>query len=263
MRKLVWLVVFLFAVNSFSQNKQILYNFTAVPQSLMTNPGSDFKYDWYIGVPLLSGISANVGSSGFSAYDLFANNSVDFNDKLRNVVFSTSRKDKLAINEQVEILNGGFKISGEENDTYVSFGMYQEFDAISYVPKDLAILALDGNKNYLGKVFDLGDLSAKAEMLNTCNKIAFAASTKSPLCADKRVTQAKLKVRISVRIKISLLSENSLSILSLVKCLASVLNSAVQDSFKCRRLSHKAKTTPDQKAIVVPNATPAIPICIL
>ena len=166
MRKIVCFLVLLFAVNSFSQNKQILYNFTSIPQSLMTNPGSDFKYDWYIGVPLLSGISANIGSSGFSAYDLFVNNGVDFNEKLRNVVFSTTRNDQLAINEQIEILNGVFKIAGQQNDTYVSFGMYQEFDAISYVPKDLAILALDGNRNYLGKVFDLGDLSAKAEMLS-------------------------------------------------------------------------------------------------
>ena len=166
MRKLILLFILITTTFCYSQNKQILYNFTSVPQSLLTNPGSDFKYDWYIGVPLLSGISANVGSSGFSAYDLFANDGVDFNVKLRNVVFSTSREDKLAINEQIEILNGGFKIAGEQNDTYVSFGVYQEFDALSYVPKDLSILALDGNKEYLGKVFNLGDLSAKAEMLS-------------------------------------------------------------------------------------------------
>ena len=166
MRKLILLFILITTTFCYSQNKQILYNFTSVPQSLLTNPGSDFKYDWYIGVPLLSGISANVGSSGFSAYDLFANDGVDFNVKLRNVVFSTSREDKLAINEQIEILNGGFKIAGEQNDTYVSFGVYQEFDALSYVPKDVAILALDGNKEYLGKVFNLGDLTAKAQMLS-------------------------------------------------------------------------------------------------
>ena len=166
MRKLVLIFVLLLTVNCFSQNKQILYNFSSVPQSLLTNPGSDFKYNWYFGVPLLSGISANIGSSGFSAYDLFANNGVDFNVKLRNVVFSTTRKDQMAINEQLEIFNGGFKIAGQEKDTYVSFGMYQEFDAFSYVPKDFAILALDGNKDYLGKVFNLGDLNAKAEMVS-------------------------------------------------------------------------------------------------
>jgi hypothetical protein len=38
-----------------------------------------------------------------SAYDLFANNGVDFNTKLRDVVDRSSRKDFLAINEQVEL----------------------------------------------------------------------------------------------------------------------------------------------------------------
>lgn len=167
MRKLILLFVLFLSVKSTSQNKQLLYNFTSVPQSLMTNPGADVSYKFYFGIPLLSGISANVGSSGFSAYDLFADNGVDFNVKLRDVVFSTTRRDKAAINEQIELFSGGFRIKGEQDqyDSYVSFGMYQEFDFLSYMPKDPAILALEGNKDYLGKVFDLGDLNAKAEML--------------------------------------------------------------------------------------------------
>ncbi|MFV8393696.1 DUF5723 family protein [Flavobacterium sp. LB2P6] len=166
MRKIILIFALFLTIGCFSQNKQILYNFTSVPQSLLTNPGSDVKYNWYFGIPLLSGISTNVGSSGFSAYDLFADNGVDFNVKLRNVVFSTTRKDRIAVNEQIELFNGGFKIAGEQGDSYVSFGMYQEFDFMSYVPKDIAILALDGNRDYLGKVFNLGDLNLKAEMLS-------------------------------------------------------------------------------------------------
>lgn len=166
MRKVILIFVLSITIASFSQNKQILYNFTSVPQSLLTNPGSDVKYNWYFGIPLLSGISANIGSSGFSAYDLFADNGVDFNAKLRNVLFSTTRKDRLAVNEQIELFNGGFKIAGEQGDSYISFGMYQEFDFMGYVPKDIAILALDGNRDYLGKVFNLGDLNVKAEMLS-------------------------------------------------------------------------------------------------
>ncbi len=168
MRKLSVFFVLLVSIGCFSQNKQILYNFTSIPQSLLTNPGSDIKYRWYVGVPLLSGISASIGSSGFSAYDLFANDGVDFNTKLRNVVFSTSRKDKLAINEQIEFFNGGFKIGDwqDEKAVYISFGMYQELDLLAYMPKDPAILALDGNKDYLGKVFNLGDLNARGELLS-------------------------------------------------------------------------------------------------
>ncbi len=169
MKKILYLLTILVAFCGYSQNRQVLYNFTAIPQSMMTNPGADFKYNWYAGVPLLSGISANVGSSGFTTYDLFANDGVDFNTKLRNVVISTNRNDKLAINQQMEIFSGGFKISGADRDatnTYVSFGMYQEFDMMSFMPKDLAILALEGNSNYLGKIFDLGDLNMKAELLS-------------------------------------------------------------------------------------------------
>lgn len=187
MRKSLLISIVILTINCYSQNKQILYNFTKVPQSLLTNPGSDFKYDWYFGVPLLSGISANIGSTGFSAYDLFANNGVNFNIKLRNVVFSTTRKDHLAMNQQVEIFNGGFKIVKQENNIYVSFGMYQEFDALYYMPKDLAILALDGNRDYLGKIFNLGDLNVKTDLLavyhigfhkNITKKLIFGARAK-------------------------------------------------------------------------------------
>ena len=166
MRKIILVFVLMLTVISYSQNKQLLYNFTAIPQTLMTNPGSDVKYNWYFGVPLLSGISANVGSSGFSAYDLLANDGVDFNTKLRNVIFSSTSKDNIAVNEQVELFSGGFKLAGREHDSYVSFGMYQEFDFLSYIPKDPAILVLDGNRDYLGKVFSLADINVKAEILS-------------------------------------------------------------------------------------------------
>ncbi|WP_395050805.1 DUF5723 family protein [Flavobacterium sp.] len=166
MRKLNFIIILLGAFSCFSQNKQILYNFTSVPQSMLSNPGSDVKYNWFVGFPLLSGFSANMGSSSFSAYDLFANNGVDFNTKLRNVVFSTSRNDKVSINEQLEIFSGGFKLGDWQENSYISFGMYQELDVLTYMPKDFAILALDGNKDYLGKVFDLGDLNARGELLS-------------------------------------------------------------------------------------------------
>ena len=166
MKKLVLLVIFAVSISCFSQNKQILYNFTSVPQSMLINPGSDVKYNWFIGIPLSSGFSINVGSSGFSAFDLFANNGIDFNAKLRNVIFSTSRNDKVSINQQLEIFSGGFKLGDWQKGSYFSFGMYQELDLFSYMPKDYAILALDGNKDYLGKIFDFGDLSAKGELLS-------------------------------------------------------------------------------------------------
>ncbi len=166
MRKVVFLFCLFVVTNLTAQNKQLLYSFTDIPQSLMTNPGADVKYKWYAGVPFLSGISMNVGSSGFSAYDLFANDGVDFNTKLRSVLSKTTHNDVLSLNQQLELFSGGFRIGTEDNRSYLSFGLYQEFDFLSYVPQDIATLAIDGNKNYMGKRFNLADLSAKADLLS-------------------------------------------------------------------------------------------------
>jgi hypothetical protein len=166
MRKVVFLFYLFVATNLTAQNKQLLYNFTDIPQSLMTNPGADVKYKWYAGVPFLSGISMNGGSSGFSAYDLFANDGIDFNTKLRSVLSKTTHNDVLSLNQQLELFSGGFRIGTEDNRSYLSFGLYQEFDFLSYIPQDIATLAIDGNKDYLGKRFDLADLSAKADLLS-------------------------------------------------------------------------------------------------
>jgi hypothetical protein len=166
MRKVVFLFCLFVATNLTAQNKQLLYNFTDIPQTLMTNPGADVKYKWYAGVPFLSGISMNIGSSGFSAYDLFANDGVDFNTKLRSVLSKTTPNDLLSLNQQLELFSGGFRIGTEDNRSYLSFGLYQEFDFLSYVPQDIATLAIDGNKNYMGKRFNLADLSVKADLLS-------------------------------------------------------------------------------------------------
>lgn len=166
MRK-VYLIILVFThILCFSQNKQLLYNFTSIPQSLLVNPGADVSYKYYFGFPLLSGVSANFGSSSFSAYDLFADNGVDFNDKIRNIVNKSSNKDKVYTNQQVELFSGGFRIGGIDSKSYISFGAYQEFDFLMYVPKDMAILALDGNRDYIGKSFNLGDVNLRAEVLS-------------------------------------------------------------------------------------------------
>ncbi|MEN2400964.1 DUF5723 family protein [Flavobacterium sp. MC2016-06] len=166
MKKAVVILVLILQFSCFAQNKQLLYNFTSIPQSLLVNPGADVSYKFYFGVPILSGVSANLGSSSFSAYDLFANNGVDFNDKLRNVINKSSSNDKTQINQQLEIFSGGFRVGGRDSQSYISFGAYQEFDFLMYFPKDIAILAIDGNQNYIGKAFNLADLSLRAEVLS-------------------------------------------------------------------------------------------------
>ena len=54
-----------------SQNKQILYGFDDIPQSLLLNPGSKVDQNKHFGIPFLSHIHLSGGSSGVTVYDIF------------------------------------------------------------------------------------------------------------------------------------------------------------------------------------------------
>lgn len=150
-----------------AQNKQVLYGFTEVPQSLLLNPGGKVNNKGYFGLPLLSHIHVNAGSSEISIYDLFAEDGRDFNLKLRNAVNRLSDRDFLTATQQLEIFSGGFAMGPSyEKNEYLSFGLYQEFDAIGYFPKDYAVLALEGNQNNIGRPFELGHLNFSANVVS-------------------------------------------------------------------------------------------------
>lgn len=152
---------------SFSQNKQILYGFSEIPQALLQNPGGKISNDWYFGIPLLSHIHVNGGSSGISVYDLFAKDGVDFNIKLQNAVNKMKSTDFFTFNQQLEIFSAGFAMGPSyEKKEYLSFGLYQETDFIAYFPKDIAVLALEGNANNINRRFNLNHVNVNAEVIS-------------------------------------------------------------------------------------------------
>lgn len=158
---------FIATFTCFSQNKQLLYGFDEIPQSLLVNPGAKISNRAYFGIPLLSHLHVNVGSSGISVYDIFADDGRDFNQKLRNAISAQKSTDFTTITQQLEIFNGGFAFGPSyEKNEYISFGMYQEFDFINYFPKDYATLALEGNQNNIGRPFNLGHFSLNADVLS-------------------------------------------------------------------------------------------------
>lgn len=166
MTKIGYLLILLSCL-SFGQNKQILYGFSEIPQSLMQNPGGKVANDWYFGIPLLSHIHANAGSSGISVYDLFAEDGVDFNSKLEKTIYSLKDNDFVTVNQQIELFSGGFAFGPSfDKNEYISFGLYQEFDFISYFPKDLAVLAYEGNQNNINRLFDASHVNLSAELLS-------------------------------------------------------------------------------------------------
>ncbi|MBP6754858.1 MAG: hypothetical protein KA210_01825 [Bacteroidia bacterium] len=163
-KRILLICFFSFFVSTYSQNKQILYDFTGVPQSLMLNPGSDVNYKFYIGIPFLSGFSTHAGVSGFSASDLFLKDGVNFNDKFKSFLSSIKNTDFANINQQLELVSGGLAIGKEEKRGYLSFGIYQELDFFAFFPKDIIALSVYGNENEIGKKFNFSDLNFKGDL---------------------------------------------------------------------------------------------------
>ncbi|TXG38786.1 DUF5723 family protein [Seonamhaeicola maritimus] len=167
MKKYLGFILYLACVIGFSQNKQILYGFSEIPQSLLQNPGGKVDNNWYFGIPLFSHIHANAGASGVSTYDLFADDGVDFNSKLESIVYDLKPNDFFTINQQHEIFSGGFAYGPSYNkNEYISFGLYQELDAIVYFPKDYAVLVYEGNQNNINRPFSLDHLNGVAELIS-------------------------------------------------------------------------------------------------
>lgn len=160
-------ILFLFSVVGIhAQNKQLLYNFSEIPQSLMLNPGGKLPGKAYIGVPLFSGIYASASSSGLSVYDAFEDGKFDdINARLDYGINELNRNDVQRASEQIELLNAGFDIGGRFNNLFLSFGIYKEIDFFNYWPEDMAHLAYYGNQTTPSRVYDFSDANIKGEAI--------------------------------------------------------------------------------------------------
>ena len=162
MRSFFSFILVLTGVFANSQNKQILYGFDEIPQSLMLNPGANVNWKKHYGIPLLSQFHINGGSSGISAFDIFKTGNDNINNRITDAIFKMKSTDFFTSTQQLELINFGWR---SRSDIYFSGGIYQEFDFIVYFPRDLAILAWEGNRDYLNYEFDLGEVSALGDFM--------------------------------------------------------------------------------------------------
>lgn len=144
----------------YGQNHQILYDFGDLPQTLLLNPGAAVHNKFHIGVPLLTFTSVSGGFSGFSVYDLFADDGSDINARLRNLVKEYGKTEFFIASQHFDILNVGYRLP---NSSYISFGYYQEMNAIGKIPRDLVDLYFDGNSD-LNRKYSIDKLGAQADL---------------------------------------------------------------------------------------------------
>ncbi len=155
MKKIIFFLLIFVAKNIVAQNKQVLYDFAELPQTLLLNPAFDSNYKFHVGVPLMSQLSVDFGSSSLVLTDLFALDHRNINTKISEVINSLSSRDFLKMNTQIEVLNAGFRLNDK---TYLSFGFYEEIDAIGYYPKDFFVLFSEGNHPHLNRSFSASQI---------------------------------------------------------------------------------------------------------
>lgn len=187
----LWTIL-LGVVTLHAQNKQLLYDFYEIHQSLLLNPGVKTPYQWHSGVPLLSSFSLQAGTSGITVNDLFANDGIDFNTKFREKVINSMRKnDEFSGSVTTELFNVGFRRSDRPSD-YISFGMYGEVFIAQFWPEDLAVLGFEGNASNLNRRFSLNHIASQGEAVNVFH---FGINRK---LNDKWTVGARAKIYSSV-----------------------------------------------------------------
>ena len=140
------------ALNVFGQNRQLLYGFDNIPQTLLLNPGAEVDYDIYAGIPLLSNLFVQLGGTDKNmTYNNIFKDPESANEFLIGVYqYNLDKKDYFIVNQQIDVFNAGFRFKNP--DYFLSFGMYQEIDGYSSYPEQLADLFFFGDdKNNDGK----------------------------------------------------------------------------------------------------------------
>ncbi len=164
MRAIIFFFISICGFSVYSQNKEVLYDFIDLPQSLMLNPGAETNFNFHAGVPFLSQFHVNAGLRGASIYDVFADDGRDINEKIEITLNNLTSNDYLTLTQQLEFVNFGWK-SKKNEKIYFSGGIYQELDVIGYFPKDFAVLAYQGNQDFLNQPFRLSNISGSGELL--------------------------------------------------------------------------------------------------
>lgn len=190
MRFYLTILVLISGAFGYAQNKQLLYGVSEVPQSLLTNPGGIVSYDKHFGIPFFSHLHVNGGASGVTAYDIFqTSNTSDINARITSAIFDMNDSDFFTVTQQLELISFGWR---NKKDYYFSGGIYQEFDMITYFPKDLAILGWEGNRDYIDFKFDLSDINTSGDLMTVYH---FGTNKK---ISDKLTLGARAKIYSSI-----------------------------------------------------------------
>jgi hypothetical protein len=138
-----------------AQTSQTLYFMERIPQSGVLNPAYQHDHDFYIGIPMASSFNINSKSNFASYNDLIFRHSKY--DSLISFIHPDADKGGFVSKLQVYntfardyyygILSAGYR----RNNSYFRFEVADRATAGISFPKDLGVLALEGNEQFAGR----------------------------------------------------------------------------------------------------------------
>ncbi len=144
-----------------AQNNQTIYFMDRLPQSSLINPALQHHHNFHIGLPGISSFNITAGTNFASFSDIIfkhpQNDSLitflhpdvdisDFTSKLENM---NSVSQDLHLN----ILSFGFRVS----NSFLSFNISERSSFRADLPRDLVLLTLEGNEQFMGLEADLSN----------------------------------------------------------------------------------------------------------
>jgi hypothetical protein len=151
MKRILLISILFVSVFIKGQQDFILYHMPSIPQITQVDPASmpDSKLD--IGLPIISSVYGSMFNTGFSFGDIFAKQpDGSFTPNMNFILDSKKMKDNnfFILNGSTDLLFVGFK----KNNNFYSFNITEKFDFTLNYPRDLVVMALEGNgNNLLGK----------------------------------------------------------------------------------------------------------------
>jgi len=145
-----------------AQQSQAEY-FMRFPQASYSNPAFRPVMDFYVGLPVISGLYLNTGNNMFSLSELFRQ--VPGTDSVITIIHpdydrkgflnSLSGNGRLEADASVQLLGIGFVVN---DNWFIDIGLSEKAILSAYVPKELFSLLLEGNEGFVGSTIDLSGL---------------------------------------------------------------------------------------------------------
>lgn len=173
--RVVWVVLLVCLCSEFLRGQDAngtAYFLPNLPQRVRFNPAYQPEYKVWVGLPALSGISVNYLNSAFGIDDLLVKEGKDSLYVDMDRMYKSLRKQNIIhVGNEISLLTVGVKI----NSWYATLDVTEKNDFIFRANKDLFSFLKRGNKPYLGKTMDIGDLGLQ---LNAYEEFALGLSKK-------------------------------------------------------------------------------------